>query len=100
MNNLLWSNGVLLAAILFVLGGMKCLGSYGTKSRFIGAGILMQASVLMIAFSSARFGSRDADAAAVAFILVYSLWFAIIANRAAPSPEIEDDDSIGTDSTG
>lgn len=75
MTHFVWSNSLLLGAMLLVVGGLKFVGSTSPNGRRIGAGMIVLTSTFLLTSSGLYFNRDDLSLAAIALLSLETLWW-------------------------
>ena len=69
-----WNRGLMLAALLIVIAGMKMVAAVTRRHRLIAVGMAMQAIVLAFVFNGMFYQRPELPSVAVALVAVLGLW--------------------------
>ncbi len=74
MNSAEWNQGLLLSAVLVIVGGMLLVGAASLRERLIAVGTLSQAIVVAFVTNGAFHGRSDLPLAALVLASLFALW--------------------------
>ena len=74
MDYVYWNRGLLLAAILIVIGGMAVVSARSIQDRFFAVGVLTQGMVGLFVVSGTFHQRVELAVVAIALMLVSALW--------------------------